>query len=683
MSNARLQVTDLDFDAIKTNLKNYLQQQSQFTDYDFEGSGLNILLDLLAYNTHYNAYYLNMIANESFLDTAILRDSVVSHAKTLNYTPYSSTSPKAIVNVIVETGSSETGILTLPRGFTFYSEILDNRSYRFVLLEDSTVTKANTTYTFENLEIYEGQFVNYNYSFSRNANPKSVFELPDSNIDTKTIKVSVTPNAANTSTEAYNQAEEILDVTSDSRIYFLEEGRGGKFKIYFGDGVIGYKLPDGATVTVSYLITSGDAANKVTSFVASSTIENFTDITVDTLYAAAGGSAKETVDSIKFSTQSQFTTQNRLITYKDYETYILQNYPNLESVSVWGGEDEELPVYGKVFVSMKPKLNYYISETEKQKIINQIIKPKAVVSTDVIIRDPEYLYINIENVVTYDPRKTTYTENTIKSMIRDAVLSYNTVYLNKFDSRFVLSKLQENIAKTNLNSIIGSRTAVKLQKRFIPVLNVTRNYTIVFNAPIRRGTINNKLLSNSFKVLDINGVERQVEFEEIPQSFSGISSFKVTNAGTGYITPPTVTITGDGTGASAVAIIVNGKIQRIDIVSRGIDYTRAIVTISGGSGYGGEADAVIDAKTGTLRTVYYDTNAQRQIVDENAGSVQYDTGLIYINDINIRSVTSSDGTIRLTTEAEKTIVNTIRNTIITIDENDPTAIITSLESATY
>lgn len=683
MSNARLQVTDLDFDAIKTNLKTYLQQQSQFTDYDFEGSGLNILLDLLAYNTHYNAYYLNMIANESFLDTAILRDSVVSHAKMLNYTPYSSTSPKAIVNVTVETGSAATGILTLPRGFTFYSEVLDNRSYRFVLLNDSSVTKSNTSFIFENLNIYEGQFVNYNYSFNRNSNPKSVFELPDGNIDTKTIKISVTPNAANTTTEAYNLAEDILDVTAESRIYFLEEGRGGKFKIYFGDGVVGNQLPDGATVTVSYLITSGDAANKVASFVASSAIDNYTDITVDTLFVAAGGSAKETVDSIKFSTQTQFTTQNRLITYKDYETYILQNYPNLDSVSVWGGEDEELPVYGKVFVSMKPKLNYYISETEKIRIIDEIIKPKAVVSTDVIIRDPEYLYVIIENVVTYDPKKTTNSENSIKSLIRDTVLTYNNLYLNKFSSRFVLSKLQENIAKTNINSIVGSRTSVKLQKRFIPILNVTRNYTIVFNAPIRRGTINNKLVSTPFKVLDINGAERQVEFEEIPQSFSGISSFKVTNAGTGYITPPTITITGDGTGASAVAIIVNGKIQNIEIISRGIDYTRAIVTISGGSGYGGQAEAVIDAKTGTLRTVYYDTNAQRQIVDENAGSIQYDTGLIYINDINIRSVTNSDGTIRLTTEAEKTIVNTIRNTIISIDADDPTSIITNLESAEF
>ena len=683
MSNARLQITDLDFDTIKTNLKNYLKQQSQFTDYDFEGSGLNILLDVLAYNTHYNAYYLNMIANESFLDTAILRDSVVSHAKTLNYTPFSMTAAKAIINVTVETGSSEPGTLNIPRGFTFFSELLDNRSYRFVLLEAAEVTKTGTTFQFENLEIYEGQFVSYNFDYVSASNPKSVFVLPDSNIDTKTIKVVVSPNLSNTATEVYNPVTDILDVTADSTVYFLQESRSGRYQIYFGDDVIGKALEDGSTVTVSYLTTSGDAANKVNLFVAAAGLDNYTDITATTLFSASGGSQRESIDSIKFSTQSQFTTQNRLVTFRDYETYLLQNYPNLESVSVWGGEDESEPVYGKVFVSMKPKSNYYISEKEKQRIIDEIIKPKAIVSTDVIIRDPEYLYIVINNVVSYDSKKTTASETSIISSIRDAILAYNTVYLNKFESRFVLSKLQENISKTNINAIIGSRTDVSLQKRFTPTLNVSKNYTINFNSPLRRGTINNKLVSSAFNVLDINGIERQVQFEEIPQSFSGISYFNVTNPGTGYTSPPTVTITGDGTGASAIAIIVNGKIERIDIISRGIDYTRAIVTISGGDGYGAEADAVIDARTGTLRTVYYDTNAQRQIVDAAAGTVEYETGTIYIKDINIRSVISTDGKVRLTTQAEKTIINTLRNTIITIDEADPTAIITTLESATF
>jgi hypothetical protein len=225
-----------------------------------------------------------------------------------------------------------------------------------------------------------------------------------------------------------------------------------------------------------------------------------------------------------------------------------------------------------------------------------------------------------------------------------------------------------------LNSIIGSETVVRLQKRFLPVLNQAKNYTIKFNAPLHRGTITNKLTSTTFNVLDTDGVERAVIFDEIPQSFSGITSISVTDAGTGYISAPTVTITGDGTGATAEAIIVNGRIQNINIVSRGTDYTRAVVTITGGDGYGARAVAVVDGRIGTLRTIYYDSAAQRQIVDNNVGEIDYDSGIINIYDINIKSVSSDDGFIRISIESEKGIVETLRNTIITIDETDPTSI---------
>jgi hypothetical protein len=246
--------------------------------------------------------------------------------------------------------------------------------------------------------------------------------------------------------------------------------------------------------------------------------------------------------------------------------------------------------------------------------------------------------------------------------------------LNKFGAKFILSKMQDVVDATNLNSIIGSETIVRLQKRFLPVLNQSKNYTIIFNAPLHRGTITNKLTSTSFNVLDMDGVERAVILDEIPQSFSGITSIGVTDAGTGYTSAPTVTITGDGTGATAEAIIVNGRIQNINITNRGTDYTRAVVTIAGGEGYGAKAVAVVDGRLGTLRTIYYDSAAQRQIVDDNVGEIDYDSGTINIFDINILSVASADGYIRLSIESEKGIVETIRNTIITIDETDPTSI---------
>jgi hypothetical protein len=677
---ARLQVTDLDFDTIKNNLKNFLKQQSEFTDYDFEGAGLNVLLDILAYNTHYNAYYLNMVANESFLDSATTRDAVVSHAKTLNYVPYSVTAPKAIVNVTVTSTTTDADTATIPRGYTFYSELVDGVSYNYITTESVTISKTGTQYFFENIDIYEGQFINFSQTYSAISNPKSVFIIPNANIDTRTLKITVNPVSGNTAAQTYNSAKDILDVTGSSLVYFLNESNDGKFKVSFGDGVIGQQLADGSTVNMSYLITSGGVSNKANNFTAGSTINGYSNINVSVVSPSAGGSDRESVDSIKFSTASQFATQNRLITFKDYETYILQNYTSLDSISVWGGEDEEKPVYGKVFISLKPKTNYYISEAEKQRIIDEIIKPKAVVSTDVIIRDPEYLYLLIDNTVRYDARKTSLTESALKTNIRNTILNYSNLYLNKFSSKFVLSKLQKAIDGTNLNSFFGSQSTLRVQKRLLPSLVSTKPYSVKFNIPLHRGTIGNKLTSTFFKTLDGSGTEQEVQFEEVPQSYSGISYIQVLDAGLNYTSPPTVTISGDGIGAEAVAIVVNGKISKIEMVNRGIDYTRAVISISGGGGYGATAIPVIDSRTGTLRTVYYNQLSERQIVNANAGIIDYNLGTLTINDIRITSVSSPDGYIRFTIQAENTVVSTNRNTIITIDGTDPTSISTVLIS---
>jgi hypothetical protein len=344
MANARLNISDLDFDQIKQNLKTYLKQQNTFQDYDFEGSGLSVLLDILAYNTHYNSYYLNMVANESFLDTAILRDSVVSHAKTLGYTPYSTTASMSTINVTVESGNTTPDIITLPRGFSFSSDLLDQASYNFTLLEDAVATKSGTAFYFDNLQIYEGTLNTYQFTHNQASNPKSTFILPNNNIDTSTIKVSVTPNSGNTFVEVYNLATDILDVTVTSSVFFLQEDKNGNYKIYFSDGTVGKALEDGAVITVSYLVTNGATANKTSAFVPNTAINGLTNITVTVTNAAAGGSAREGIDEIKFSAASQFSSQNRLVTFKDYESYIKKNYPNIDSLSVWGGEDESTTI---------------------------------------------------------------------------------------------------------------------------------------------------------------------------------------------------------------------------------------------------------------------------------------------------------------------------------------------------
>jgi hypothetical protein len=683
MSNSRLQVTDLDFDQIKENLKNFLRSQSEFQDYDFEGSGLSILLDVLAYNTHYNAYYLNMVANEAFLDTAIIRDSVVSHAKTLGYTPYSIKAPIASINVTVNTATNEPGVLTLPRGFQFISEQIDNTTYNFVALDEVSATKANSQYFFEDLKIHQGELVNYNFVHSDLTNPKQVFVLPDVNIDTSTLIVSSIPSVSNNEVTVYTQVEDVLDVEKESNVFYLQEREKGKYEIYFGNDIIGKKLSDGTVVTVSYLITAGAAANRANNFVIGSTLidssaDVFTNAVVDPVDAAAGGSDRESIDEIKFNSTAQFATQNRLVTFKDYESFIKKAYPSVDSLTVWGGEDEIPPVYGKVYISLKPKENFFISELEKQRIIKEIIEPKAIVTVSSEIRDPEYLFLLVRNRIRFAKRKTTLSQDSLKSLVRGAILNYSDVNLDKFNATFVQSNLQDDIAAVDRNSIVGSEVVLSVQKRFKPELGRARTYDINFNTSLRRGTITDGLISSQFDVFDRLGARRTVRIEEIPNSFTGLTQIDITDAGIGYITPPTVSITGDGIGATAVARIVNGRVEGIQITNRGIGYTRALVTITGGSGFGATAIAVLDARFGKLRTFYNDENANKQVVNSELGTIDYDTGRVVLSNLSVVSVNAADGLIRLTIQSDKSIISSVKNTLIAIDENDPSSISTDI-----
>jgi len=678
MAQNRLQITELDFDTIKTNLKSFLKQQTEFQDYDFEGSGLNVLVNLLAYNTHYNAYYLNMVANESFLDTALLRDSVVSHAKTLGYIPHSKTASTAVINLTIDSGNSTLDTLTIPKGYVFNSDLIDKRIFNFVVMDENTVTKSNTSYHFENLNIKEGELTTYTYTYDEASNPKSVFLLPDADIDTSTITVIVKPSASNTTSTVYNKVTDILDVTAASEVFYLQESKGGKYQIYFGDGTVGKKLDDGSVVAVTYLLTNGNLANKATGFSQTSAIGGYTNSTIEVLSVAAGGSDRETVEEIKTSSPLQFTTQNRLVTIKDYESYIKKNYPSIDSLSVWGGEDEVPAVYGKVLISLKPKANYYITEIEKTRILNEIIKPKSIVSVSAEIRDPEFLFILLNTTVKYDSKRTTLSETILKSTIRNAIISYRDTNLNKFSSIFALSKLQDSIDSISLNGIIGSETVVRLQRRFQPEIGLTSNYKINFGVPLRRGTITNKMTSTEFVTVDNIGVSRTAILEEIPQSSTGISSIEISNAGYNYLTAPTITITGDGVGATAIATILNGQISEIKMTNRGVDYSRAVVTITGGSGVGAIATAVIDSRIGTIRTIYFDTNADRQIINSAVGTINYNSGVIEINDLKVLAVAASDGLIRLSLETESGIIDSNRQTILTIDETDTTSITTQL-----
>ena len=668
----RLRITELDFDTIKTNLKNYLQSQSEFTDYDFDGAGLSYLLDILSYNTHYQAYYLNMVANESFMDTAITRDSVVSNAKNLGYVPKSRSATKAQVTITIDTGNTTPDQLTLPRGTLFLSNLIDGKAYNFITIEDIVISKSNTSFIFDTVDIYEGNITSTTFVQNNLSNPKQIFTLPDSNIDTSTLLVTVTDVSSNTASEVYTLVTDATELSTTSPVYYLQEGLGGLYQIYFGGDNVGKSIPDGSTVSVSYLVTNAYAADSASSFVGMSPIGTYPSYTVTTVTNAAGGAEKESLDSIKQSAPLSFASQNRLITTNDYKALLQQQYPQASSVSVWGGQEQTPKVYGKVFASIKPKTGYYLSETEKQKIIDDIITPKSILSVKTEIIDPSYTYLKLQIDVRYDKNKTNLAVDTIKNSIRLVVLNYKLTNLDKFDGQFNTSSLVEGILAID-KSIVACDINVRLSKKVEPTLNVNRSYTIDFKNKLLRGSIDSQLQSDEFYVLDAGNTQRTVNLEEVPQSYTGIETITVTNPGYNYTDIPTVTISGDGTGATAVASIVNGKITKITVTNRGIGYTRAAITISG-TGNSGAAIPLITAKTGILQTYYFDSNLNKQVVNSQAGTINYDTGVVQLENINIKGVNSSDDNLNISIETADHYLITHQEQILTIDQNDAASI---------
>jgi hypothetical protein len=680
----RLTVTDLDFDTIKTNLRNFLRQQSEFQDYDFEGSGLNILLDILAYNTHYNAYYLNMVANESFLDSAILRNSVVSHAKKLGYVPRSATAPIALIRVVVETGNSTPGTLSLPRGYVFLSSQIDGVSYRFVTLDAYSATKVGTTYTFNNVKIYEGQFSAYTYVNSYTSNPKQIFTIPSDKVDTSTLRVSVRQSTSNTQTEVYERAEDVLNITSNSQIYFLQEGRNGQYEVYFGDDVLGKKIPDGGVVNFEYLITNASEANQANNFISTASIGGFSSIAVNPIKAASGGTVRETVDQIKFAAPLSLLSQNRAVTKNDYIRLIQQKYPTFEAVNVWGGEENDPPVFGKVFVSAKPKQGFEITQTEKEFVRENILKPISILTVTPEIIDIDYNYLKIASTVFYDATKTTQSNEDFKNSIRTTILNYCNNNLNKFNSYFKYSGLETAIDAYS-SSIVSNEVELFVAKKFRPVLGQSDSYVLDYGFELARGTTNDNFYSSpDFTVVDEEGVPRQCFFEEIPSSFTGLESVTVTNPGYGYTSTPTITIVGDGEGASAVATIVNGKLSSIEVTNPGVGYTTAAIQIVGGGGYLAAATAVLEGRYGQIRISYFKTDAissqsTKVVINRNknngiTGTIDYVLGKIYINDFYPTAVNNSFGDIMVHIKPKINIIQSKLNHMLVLDADDASSI---------
>jgi len=542
-STSKLKVTELDFDLIKSSLKDYLKAQSQFSDYDFEGSGMSVLLDLLSYNTHYNAFYTNMIANEMFLDSTTLRSSAVSLAKQLGYTPRSVTGAKAKVNITFSpndlggyhnteaTDSARLGTnVVIPKGSVFLTE-LNNKTYGFVTTGSYTATPtANTDggflvndavnsvdgsttspvvpYTASNVEITQGVYASIQYVYNTQIKNQQ-FIIPNAGVDTSTITVLVTDTLSGTAGEIYTLVDDYTSVTTESKVFFIQETLNGKYEIYFGDGNIGAKPVDGNVVDITYVVSEGDAGNGATIFKSDPIKSPFYGINNSTMtYApavtlvekAAAGAPQEDLSSIKYLAPRNYEAQNRAVTTDDYVVKVLSDYPQLDAVRCWGGEENDPPEYGKVYLSIKPVKGYILSDTEKANIKKNILSSRNIITVEPVLVDPEYIFLVIDVSIKWDSRLTSLTDATLRAGVRNEIVNWGQNNLEKFETYFRYSQFVGTVDKYNAG-IVNNETTINLRAEIVPTLGVSSTYTIKFANPLyhphtgHQGTLSSSLFT--------------------------------------------------------------------------------------------------------------------------------------------------------------------------------------------
>jgi len=597
MSSHKLNISQLDFDAIKANLKTFLSNQSQFKDYDFEGSGMSVLLDLLAYNTHYLSYNANILANEMFIDTADLRNSIVSLAKALGYTPNSPRASNADINVVVNdaTGTS----LTMNAGTQFTTSV-DGVNYNFVTTSSNTITPVDGVYTFSNLNIYEGTYVTYQYT-ADTSDVDQRFLIQSANADTSTLTVQVQNSAGDTTVNTYTKATSITQLDSTSRVYFLQEAEDGKFEIYFGDGVIGKALDDGNIIILKYVVTNKTAANGASSFSLSGNIGGFSDVSITVNSNAANGAEAQSNESIKFNAPKSYAAQDRAVTIEDYKSKVRELYANTKSVSAWGGEDAETPFYGRVYISINPTSGSTLTDTTKNSIVTEL-KKYSVASVTPVIIDPETTSLLLTSTVRYNEKATTKTAETLKTDVTNALTNYNDNTLNQFDSIFRYSKVLELIDDAD-SSILSNITTLRIRKPFTPTLGSSTNYTVYFSNPLY-------------------------------------------NPHTGHRSA-------EGGVLSSTGFKVEGDATNIYFFD--------------------------DDGSGNLRR-YYLVGSVRTYVDNTAGTINYSTGQVDINSVNISTIENIRGSastvIELTVQPNSNDIVPVRNQILNIDVTNSTITVT-------
>ena len=504
-----IKVTELDFDILKENLKDFLRGQEEFQDYDFDGSGLQILLDILSANTHYNAIYQNMIANEMFLDSAILRESVVSRAKALGYTPNSIKSAQTTITLklIESSGDEQPSSVALP-AFSNFSSTKDGVTYIFQNTEGVTLNDSGDRDT-SNRKIYsstfdirQGVMVEQNFIVKTQENPNQRFIIDNDNADITTLIVRVKENSEATPV-VFNLSENVVEISSIDNVYWISENESGKYELFFGNGRIGRKLENNNEISIQYLTTSGSVGNNIKNnfnfsdilFVTNTdnTISEYSLYSITSNGSSFGGSDKEDIEEIRFNSPKEYERQNRSVTALDYKYLVQNKYQNIDSIKVWGGEDNDPVYYGRVFISIKPKTGSFLTESAKESIIRDIIKEYNIVTIDAEIVDPTYTYIDVNVNVKYNLREVPQGEEYLKSLILNSISNYNQTSITKFDSYFRFSKFTSSIDSTS-DSIKSNITKIKIKNRLEISLGLPTSYKTKFNSEVVEG----KLESSSF-----------------------------------------------------------------------------------------------------------------------------------------------------------------------------------------
>lgn len=581
-NNQNIFVSELDFDTIKQNLKTYLSGQTQFSDYNFEGSGLSILLDLLAYNTHYNALYNNLAVNESFIDSASKRSSVISKAKELGYIAQSAQSSTAVVTVsMTNTSGGAPLFIELPI-YTPFSTNVNNTAYTFYTDSAHVAPKNGSLYLFSNITLKQGTPLTFTYTYV----DQMVISVPNKKVDRSSIKVTIQDNAQSSTFQTFSESTTILNITGSSLVYFLKELEDQTYQLEFGNGIVGKALVAGNVITITYLVCDEDLPNGARSFTFAGTIPANTTIVTSTVSAATGGATPENIESVRWNAPRIYAAQNRCVTADDFVSVITTLFPEALTVSVWGGQDDTSPQYGKVFISIVPKTTTVLSAAQKNMILLDIVNPRKALTITAEIIDPVFIKIALTTSFYYNPALTTKSAGDLVVIVNQAINDYNASQLNVFGSVLQYSTLMALIDNAE-PSITHNITTIKMLRDVTPVFNITSRYIIALKNPIyNSGVAEESILSNGI-----------------------------------YVTDTT-------------------ELCYIDDI------------------------ATTNTQVGALR-LFYVNLAGEKITVKNVGTVNYTTGLIDIQDINITGI--YNGTFTLTIKGQSNDVISSQNQFLMID----------------